>query len=96
MGERAPRPPPRVPAVHMAAVNAVGVATTPRPRPAMPCDVVDLSPPIKETLLRVPSVQVGPGCTPNHPGGHAHLDARRSPRRLRGASFAAAGASHVG
>jgi hypothetical protein len=80
----------------MAVVDTGGVAATRRPRRAMPCDVVDLSPPIKEALLRVPSVQVGPGCTQNHLGGHAHLDARRSPRRLRGASFAAAGASHVG
>jgi len=62
----------------------------------MPCDVADLSPPISEVLSRVPSVQVGPNCTPWYSGGHARLDARRSPRRLRGASFAAAGAAHVG
>jgi len=80
----------------MGVVDTSGVAATRRLRPAMPCGVVDLSQLIKEALLRVPSVQVGPGCAPNHPGGHAHLDARRSPRRRGGASFAAAGAAHVG
>jgi len=60
----------------------------------MPCGVVDLSPVIKEAPVRVPSVQVGPGCAPDHRGGHARLGARRSPRRLRGASFAADGVAH--
>ena len=95
-GERAPRTPPRLPEVRFAVVDTLGVAATRRPRPAMPCGVVDLSQEIKEALSRLPSVQVGPGCTPKQCCGHAHLDARRSPRRLRGASFAAAGVAHLG
>jgi len=94
--ERAPRTPPRLPEVRFAVPDTRHVATARRPRPAMPCGVVDLSPVIKEALLRVPSVQVGPGCAPDHSGGHARLGARRSPRRLRGASFAADGVAHVG
>jgi len=62
----------------------------------MPCDVVDLGPVSKEALPGMPSVRVGPGCSPKQFCGHANLDARRSPRRLRGASFAAAGVAHVG
>jgi len=62
----------------------------------MPYAVVDLGPPITEALPRMPFAQVGPGRAPKHACGHTHLDARRSPRRLRGASFAAAGAAHGG
>ena len=60
----------------------------------MPCGVVDLGPLIKEALLRMPVAQVGPDCVPDQSCGHANLDARRSPRRLRGASVAADGATH--
>jgi len=93
-GERAPRTPPRVSEVRFAVPDTRRVATTRRPRPAMPCGVVDLSPLIKEALSGVPFVQVGPDCTLNPFCGHAPLDARRSPRRLRGASFAADGVAH--
>jgi len=80
----------------MGVVDTGGVAATRHLRRAMPCAVVDLSPLIHEALPRLPSVQVGLCGARSLFCGHAHLDARRSPRRLRGASFAAAGASHVG
>jgi len=80
----------------MGVVDTGGVATTPRRPRALPFDVVDLNPPIKEALSRVPSVQVGPDCALEHSGGHARWvpAARRAVGAARG--FAAAGVAHLG
>jgi len=45
---------PEIPRSRLAVVDTFGVAATRRPRPAMPCDVVDLGRDIEETLQRVP------------------------------------------
>jgi len=71
----------------MGVVDTGGVAAMRRLPPAMPCDVVDLSPAVEEALSRVPFVRVGPDCATMHSCGHARLGARRSPRRRGGAGL---------